>query len=104
MVPHAGHKRRNKTECRWAGHLKRHLIIICLAAFIETGQFAHAHEKRDAKDKPAANRILIDNLITAAPLPAGYEIERRDIREGDKLLGSKLTLVKERAVSKVIVS
>jgi hypothetical protein len=86
------------------GALKLTTTIVCLAAVIETGQLAHVQPKLDARDQPAAKRINVENLITAAPLPDGYEIERRDIKEGDKLLGHKLTLTKDGAVSKVIVS
>jgi len=84
--------------------LKFRAVLICLAALFEAGQPAKAQPNSGSRERSATQRINIDNLITSAPLPENYEIARRDIKEGDKLLGHKLTLTKEGAVSKVIVS
>jgi hypothetical protein len=78
--------------------------IVCLTAFFAADSYAQGEPKLGPRPKPAQKRINIENLITAAPLPDDYEIERRDIREEDRLLGYKLTLTSEGAVSKAIVS
>jgi hypothetical protein len=80
------------------------LLIIGLDVLIGAGQFVHAQARLDTREKHAPKRITIDNLVTAAPLPDEYEVARHDIREGDKLLGHKLTLTRAESVSKVIVS
>src|SRR5262249_46019432 len=85
------------------GMLKFGSFIICLGV-LTTAHLAHAQASLDAREKRAAKRITIENLITAAPLPDQYEIARHDIREGDKLLGHKLTFTSAESVSKVFVS
>jgi hypothetical protein len=78
--------------------------IACLAALFAAGPYAQGEPKPGLAPNSAPKRINIENLITAEPLPDHYEIERRDIRQADRLLGHKLTLTREGAVSKAIVS
>lgn len=60
--------------------------------------------KPRSKSKPEPKRIVIEDLVTTAPLPAEYVITRKDITDGDKLLGHKLFLTKGEQVSKAIVT
>ena len=86
------------------GMLKSSMIVMCLATLIDGAQHAYPQQHSRSGEGSTAKRITIEGLITAAPLPDGYEFGRRDVKQGDKLLGHKLTLTKEGAVSKVIVS
>jgi len=60
--------------------------------------------KSGPKSKAEPKRITIEDLVTAAPLPEDYAISRKDIKDGDKLLGHKLFLTNGDAVSKAIVT
>jgi len=83
---------------------KASLTCIGLAALLlATAPSAHAQRSADSMDRPASNRITIENLITAAPLPEDFWISRENFLDGDRVVGHKLLLTRERAVSKVIV-
>jgi hypothetical protein len=77
--------------------------LIVAAALFAVVSPAHAQLKSDPRDKTRARRITIENLITAAPLPADYEVSREDFLDGNKVVGHKLLLARDRAVSKIIV-
>lgn len=58
------------------------VVFIGLAsAVVAVESSATAQLKSPSKNKSAAKRITIDNLVTAAPLPEDYEIPRQDIME-----------------------
>jgi hypothetical protein len=83
---------------------KASLTFIGLAAvLLVAARPAHAQRSTGSKDRPAPKRITIENLITAAPLPEDYWISRENFLDGDRVVGHKLLLTKERVVSKVIV-
>ena len=52
----------------------------------------------------AEERQTYEKLITAAALPDGYKMIRKDVKNNAKVLATKLTLYKEGVVSKVIVT
>ncbi len=60
--------------------------------------------KSGSKSKAEPKRITIEDLVTSAPLPPDYAISRKDIKDGDKMLGHKLFLTNGEAVSKAIVT
>lgn len=44
-----------------------------------------------------------ETLVKFDPLPPGYAAELKEVRDGDKLLGHRLFVTKEGAVSKVVI-
>jgi hypothetical protein len=53
---------------------------------------------------PKQERVTIENLVTAQPVPEGYDVTPNELKEGDELLGRQLLITKEGAVSKVSVT
>lgn len=51
-----------------------------------------------------AKPVTIDNLVTAQPVPEGYDVTLNQLKDGETLLGHQLVFTKEGAVSKVMVS
>jgi hypothetical protein len=78
-------------------------VLIVAAALIAVALPGQAQLKPASQDKPRAKRITIENLITAAPLPADYVVSREVFLNGEKIVGDKLMLTRDAAVSKVIV-
>lgn len=68
----------------------------------KTGQKSKSKSK--SKKAKEEKRIDIEGLVTAAPLPKDYEIKRQDIENEGKVLGYKLLLTNDDALSKAIVS
>jgi hypothetical protein len=53
---------------------------------------------------PGQERVTIEDLVTAQPVPEGYEVAAKELKNGDMLLGNQLLVSKEGAVSKVSVT
>jgi putative ribosome biogenesis GTPase RsgA len=79
------------------------IIVLLAIALCVWEPSAHAQSKAAPHDKPRPRRITIENLITAAALPADYQISREVFLNGEKIVGDKLMLTRDEAVSKVIV-
>lgn len=56
---------------------------------IGAGQFASAAEQN------VAERITIDGLVPAAPLPEGFSVRKQDIKNGEVIGGHLLIVTKE---------
>ena len=74
------------------------VVVLCVISAAGAAEKSKSKKTRDEK------RITIDELVTAAPLPKDYEITRQEVEIKGKLLGHKLLLTKEDAVSKAIVT
>lgn len=53
---------------------------------------------------PKQQRVTIEELLTAAPVPDGYDVTLKELKNGDKLLGHQLLFTKEGQVSKVMTT
>ena len=53
---------------------------------------------------PDQERVTIAGLVTAEPVPEGYDVTSNDIKNGDEVLGHQLLITKDGAVSKVSVT
>jgi hypothetical protein len=80
----------------------RMIVLLTMALFMWQ-PLVHAQSRNSSLEKPRAQRITIENLITAAPLPADYQVSREVFLNGEKIVGDKLMLTRDKAVSKVIV-
>lgn len=76
-----------------------HTATVVLVA-ISTMHFVE--EKQD--DGPKRGRVTIENLVSAQPVPDGYDMTANELKDGDTLLGHQLVFTKEGAVSKVMVT
>jgi hypothetical protein len=92
---------------RLVSHIRRihggRVIVLLTMAFFLWQPSAHAQSRSASPEKPLARRITIEHLITAAPLPADYQVSREVFLNGEKIVGDKLMLTRDEAVSKVIV-
>jgi len=80
----------------------RMIALLVVAEFMSQSQgLAQSNSPSGSRSRPS--RITIEHLITAAPLPADYEVSREVFLNGEKIVGDKLMLTREGAVSKVIV-
>ncbi|MGH7135276.1 MAG: hypothetical protein ACREHD_06010 [Pirellulales bacterium] len=57
-----------------------------------------------AKPKTADERVTLENLVTAKPLPEGYASSASEMKEGDKLEGNMIIIQKEGSTSKVVIT
>jgi hypothetical protein len=53
---------------------------------------------------PKQERVTIEELLTAAPVPEGYAVTLKELKNGDDLLGHQLLFTKEEQVSKVMAT
>ncbi|HXT57889.1 MAG TPA: hypothetical protein VN699_04610, partial [Pirellulales bacterium] len=53
---------------------------------------------------PKPERVTIEELVTAEPVPEGYDLTASELKNGDELLGHQILVTKEGAVSKASVT
>src|SRR5262245_4671054 len=78
----------------WHTRGGRKLVLLTMALYVWQPS-AHAQSRSSSPDKPRARRITIENLITAAPLPADYAVSREVFLNGEKIVGDKLMLTRD---------
>jgi hypothetical protein len=84
-------------------HLQSSRVILLLAvALFAVDPPAFAQPKARSSQQAPPRRITIENLISAAPLPAQYSVSRENFLNGDKVVGHKLLVTRDGVVSKVI--
>jgi hypothetical protein len=85
----------------------RSIGLVFMSMALTAGSVAVSQDAKSnsgSKSKAEPKRITIEDLVTAAPLPANYAISRKDIKDGEKLHGHKLFLTNGDQVSKAIVT
>lgn len=73
--------------------ITRSLFCVCSALVclwvMGVGQVASAEESSDAE------RITIDGLVSAAPVPEGFSVRKQDLKNGEEVVGHLLIVLKE---------
>ena len=50
-----------------------------------------------------SHRVTLEGLVSAAPVPAGFEVARQDVKNGDEVAGHYLVLTKEGSPTRGLV-
>ena len=51
----------------------------------------------------ASGRVTVEGLVSAAPVPAGFDVTRKDVKNGEQLVGHYLILAKEGSPTRGVV-